>query len=96
MIKIVKHRKVRPSLYDLHMAIMVENIATVCNGYADFKAQFAEKIKKIPLLNSYSCEQSYRLIDKGFYLQVWHRNTQGKNDRLILEVMDIVPQNEIQ
>jgi len=96
MIKIIKRSEVKPTIYDLKVRIMVEGIETACNGYADFKAQFAEKIKQIQQLNSFSCEQSYRLIDKGFYLQVWHRNTQGKNDRLILEVFDIAQQSTIQ
>ena len=92
MIKTIKCNKVKPTIYDLKVRIMVDGIATNSDGYKEFKRQFELKIGEIQLLNGYSPKQAYVIVDKEFYLQVWHKNTKGEHDRLIIEVFDIAYQ----
>ena len=93
MLHIINCNKVKNTIYDLKVRIMAEGIATYSNrGYDGFKNEFAVQIRNIQSLNAYSPEQSYVIVDRGFYLQVWHKNTSGDRDRLVLEVFDIADQ----
>ena len=94
MIHIIKCDKVKRTVYDLKVRLMADQIATYSHGgYNGFKREFAAQVKNIQSLNAYSPEQSYVIVDRGFYLQVWHKNTSGDHERLVLEVFDIADQS---
>jgi len=88
MIKTIK-RSDRHNMYDLKIRSMCDQIICKVTSLEQFIQAFRTDIEKIPSMSAYSPAGSYRLVPKDFYLQVCHRNTEGKNDRVLLEVFDI-------
>jgi hypothetical protein len=76
-------------MYDLKIRQMCERIICKVTSIPQFAQAFEEDIKLIPSMSAYSPAGSYRLVPKDFYMQVCHRNTEGKIDRVLLEVFDI-------
>ena len=83
-------------MYDLKVRQAVEQIIRIGHSTTllEFKAEFWEKLKLIPQMSAYSCEHSYVLLRKEFYLQVCHRNVKGERDRVLLDVFSIKEESE--
>lgn len=94
MIKAV-HRSNKRNLYDLKVKSTISNVSNLSLSLREFETKFNELVKTMVPSCGYSYENSYKCIRKDWFLQVWHRNTNGINDRLISEVYNINYENLI-
>ena len=77
----------RNTMYDLKVRMMVRSIVSRIESLDEFEQNFNDEIRLIPNMSAYSPYTSYRLARISPIIKVWHRNTNGKNDRLLFTII---------
>ena len=85
---IAKQKSNRHNLYDMKVRRMVSGFLWACETLEDFESQFKTQILLIPRASAYCASTSYRLSRENGMVKVYHRNTNGENDRLLFEIRD--------
>lgn len=66
---------------------LVHQICKLWDDLENFERVFKERIAKFPRLNTQLAEHSYRLVrSNDTTVEVWHKNSEGEQDRLLVEV----------
>lgn len=85
---VAKQKSRRNTLYDLKVRNMVNRFLWACDTLEDFEAHFNQQILLIPRASAYCASVVYRLTKENGQIKVWHKNTNGDNDRLLFEITD--------
>lgn len=79
----------RSTICELHVSRIARELAGCCRSLDDLCCNFTMEVQNIPVVNHVPCAQWYKLVRVSPTLaQVWHRNSQGDLDRLVLEITD--------
>ena len=73
---------------DMKVRGLVHQICKLWDDLENFERVFKLRIAKFPRLNTYVAEHCYKLVKSNdTTLEVWHKNSEGDQDRLLVEVV---------
>jgi len=77
-----------PTLFDRKVRSIVFKVICKCDTLEQFKSRFKHDLEREVGLGE-KFKESYSAIPDGEKLQIWHKNTSGDPDRLLMDIISI-------